>query len=66
MPLQMTHEDHNNMMDPLAPYYAQQAAAYAANAPSNPQAQRTAQYWAAIAQAASQGHSIPAPMQLWI
>ena len=39
-----------NLQDPMAQYYAQQAAAFASRNPGNPDAQRTANYWAAIVQ----------------
>ena len=52
--MHMSDEDRLNVQNPMATYYAQQSAMFAANAPGNPQAQRTAQYWAAIAQAQQQ------------
>ena len=52
--MQMSDEDRMNVQNPMATHYAQQSALFAASAPGNLQAQRTAQYWAAIAQAQQQ------------
>ena len=46
----MSHEDRQNMMNPLADHVAQQAMLFASTNHMNVDAQRTAAYWNAIAQ----------------
>ena len=46
----MSEADRQNVMNPQAGLYAQQAAASAQSNPGNSEAQRTARYWADVAQ----------------
>ena len=46
----VSHGDKLNMLNPMADHFAQQSLLFASNNPMNPDAQRTAQYWAQISQ----------------
>ena len=63
----MNEQERLHVMDPMAAHYASQAAAFAARNPGNSEAQRTAQYWANVAnhQRLMAGHlqaQIPQPV----